>query len=132
MQMTLFYCLFISSLQLLINSISRISSYHKLLIYTKKTVILKFNEVWHIDDTHTKVIFQWWFLARKKLQVLGLLLRCKTVFSRCFVFLSRKFYSIDIDTFYALFRSFCTSFYGSDLWMDKSNRNGNFKELGIA
>ena len=58
--------------------------------------------------------------------------RCNLSFKRSFGFLFRKFYSISVDVFYSLFTSYCTSFYASELWVDKKKCSRNFKNLSIS
>ena len=41
-------------------------------------------------------------------------------FNKSFGILFRKFYSLDIEPFYSLFSSYCTSFYGSELWVGRT------------
>ena len=42
-------------------------------------------------------------------------------FNKSFGFLFRKFYSLDIEPFYfSLFLIYCTSFYGSELWVGRT------------
>ena len=53
-------------------------------------------------------------------------------FKRSFGFLFRKFNYISIDVFYSLFGSFCSSFYGSELWVNRKNCSRHFKSISVA
>jgi hypothetical protein len=57
---------------------------------------------------------------------------CNLAFNRSFDFLFRKFYSVNIDVFYSLFHSFCSSFYGAELWINRSKCSRNFKQLSVS
>ena len=58
--------------------------------------------------------------------------RCNLSFKRSFGFLFRKFNYLSIDVFYSLFGSFCSSFYGSELWVNRKNCSRNFKSMSVA
>ena len=45
--------------------------------------------------------------------------RAMSAFNRRFGILFRKFYALDVEPFNNLFQSFCTSFYGADLWVNR-------------
>ena len=47
--------------------------------------------------------------------------------NRNFGFLHRKFYSVDIEIFYSLFNSYCSSFYASELWENRTKCSRNLK-----
>ena len=53
-------------------------------------------------------------------------------FKRNFVFLLRKFYSVDIEFFYSLFNSYCSSFYASERWVNRTKCSRNFKALSVS
>ena len=46
--------------------------------------------------------------------------KCLSAFNRSFVFLYRKFYSVNIEILFSLFLPFCSSFYGAELWFYRS------------
>ena len=52
--------------------------------------------------------------------------------NRSFVFLFRKFNSVSIEIFYKLFSIYCTSFYGSELWLDRSKCKYNFNKAAVS
>ena len=58
--------------------------------------------------------------------------RLNLSFIRYFVFLLRKFYSVDIEIFYSLFNSYCLSVYASDLWVNRAKGSRNFKALSVS
>ena len=58
--------------------------------------------------------------------------RCKLSFKRSFGFLFRKFYSANLEVFYSLFNSFCSSFYASELRVNRAKCSRNFKDLSIV
>ena len=45
--------------------------------------------------------------------------RCRATFNKSFGFLFRRFRSVDLEILYSLFNSFCTSFYGCVLWLNR-------------
>ena len=58
--------------------------------------------------------------------------RCSKSFNRSAGILLRKFCYTDPDILFFLFNSYCTSFYGSELWTMKSGCNTILKEFSIA
>ena len=58
--------------------------------------------------------------------------RCNLPFKRSFGFLFRKLHSVHIDVFYSLFNSFCSSFYASELWVDRNKYSHSFKDLSMG
>ena len=58
--------------------------------------------------------------------------RCNISFNKSFAFLFRKFYSVNIDVFYSLFQSYCSSFYGAELWINRKRCLGNFKQCSVS
>ena len=46
--------------------------------------------------------------------------RLNLSYKRNFGFLLRKFFSVDIEIFYALFNSHCSSLYTSELWVNRT------------
>ena len=58
--------------------------------------------------------------------------RCNTAFNRSFGFLFRKFSSVDTDILFSLFNSFCSSFYGAELWIDRRKASVAFKHLSVS
>ena len=58
--------------------------------------------------------------------------RSMCYFNKSFGILIRKFYSLDIEPFYSLFLSYCTSFYGSELWVGRKMSLNAFKRLSVS
>ena len=52
--------------------------------------------------------------------------RAMSAFNKSFGILFRKFYAFDVEPFLNLFQSFCTSFYGADLWVNRKKSNNVF------
>ena len=134
----------LSSLQFLINQMSELLDTHVLRVNVIKTVAMIFNK--NINRVNKEVNI---FYKDSRLDVvnnfkyLGCLLksdlcedfdiyRCKLSFKSSFGFLFRKFYSVNLEVFYSLFNLFCSSFYGSELWVNRAKCSRNFKDLSIA
>ena len=49
------------------------------------------------------------------------ILKGMSSFNKSFGFIFRKLYSLGPGIFYSLFLSFCSSFYGSELWFTDSS-----------
>ena len=58
--------------------------------------------------------------------------RLNLSFKRNFGFLLRKFYSVDIEMFYSFFNSNCSSFYASELGVNRTKCSRNFKALTVS
>ena len=58
--------------------------------------------------------------------------RAMSAFNKSFGILFRKFYALDVEPFYNLFQSFCTSFYGADLWVNRKKSFNVFKKLSVS
>ena len=58
--------------------------------------------------------------------------RCNVSFTRSFGFLFRKFNSVNVENFYSLFESYCNSFYGAELWLDRKKCLKSFKQCGVS
>ena len=58
--------------------------------------------------------------------------RCCKVFNKSAGFLLRKFYYTDPNVQFFLFNSYCTSFYGCELWTWKKNCSFILKELSVC
>ena len=59
-------------------------------------------------------------------------MRAMSAFNKSFGILFRKFYALDVEPFYNLFQSFCTSFYGADLWVNRKKSLNVFKKLSVS
>ena len=117
---------------------------HELFINVNKTVVMIFNNKVSRINKQVKLFFNDSVLeVVTDFKYLGCYLtpnlcenldmdRCNLSFKRSFGFLFRKFYSISVDVFYSLFTSYCTSFYASELWVDKKKCSRNFKNLSIS
>ena len=53
-------------------------------------------------------------------------------FNKSFGFLFRKFYSLEPGIFYSLFLSFCSFFYGSELWFYRFKSRESFNNLAVS
>ena len=60
------------------------------------------------------------------------ILKCLSAFNRSFVFLYRKFYSVNIEILFSLFLSFCSSFYGAELWFYRSKCKEAFNKMAVS
>ena len=58
--------------------------------------------------------------------------RCNVSFTRSFGFLFRKFNSVNVEVFYSLFESYCNSFYGAELWLDRKKCLKSFKQCVVS
>ena len=58
--------------------------------------------------------------------------RCMKFFNKNFASFYRHFSSVDIEVLLPLFFTFCSSFYGSELWDDRSKCVASFKQLGVS
>ena len=53
-------------------------------------------------------------------------------FNRSSGFLLRKFNSTDTNILFSLFNSYCSSFYGCELWTAKNKCKSILKEFGVS
>ena len=58
--------------------------------------------------------------------------RCMKSFNKSFASFYRHISSVDIEVLLPLFFTFCSSFYGSELWADRSKCIASFKQLGLS
>ena len=58
--------------------------------------------------------------------------RCVNSFNKWFVFLFKKFNEVDVTTFYQLFFSYCTSFYGAEIWYESDKFKKDFKKISVC
>ena len=58
--------------------------------------------------------------------------RAMLAFNKSFGIFFRKFYALDVEPFLNLFQSFCTSFYGADLWVNRIKSLNVFKKLSVS
>ena len=136
----------VKSLQFLIDKISELFNDHLLTINVNKTVVIIFKR----KSPLSRNIRLYFIFNGEKLNVvnkckyLGCIItsdmkdsydidRCNISFNKSFGFLFilfRKFYSVNIDVFYSLFQSYCSSFYGAELWIDRKRCLGNLKQCG--
>lgn len=132
------------ALQYLINEISTLIHEHKLILNVEKTVIMNFKKRVKYVSGCLKFYYRDFLLkVVDEVKYLGCILssnlqddldidRSKLSFNRTFGFLFRKFNSVSPDVFYSLFKSYCTDFYGSALWIDRKKCSNNFKNLAIS
>ena len=59
------------------------------------------------------------------------ILKCESVFLKQFYSLFKRFYHIDSNILFFLFKAHCLSFYGSVLWLDLKGCVNDFKSLSI-
>ena len=133
-----------SSLQFLINKMSFLLDGHKLCINTNKTVAMVFNKRLSRINKNIRIFYRETVLSIvDSFKYLGCFLtpnlcedleidRGNLSFKRSFGFLFRKFNYLSIDVFYSLFGSFCSSFYGSELWVNRKNCSRNFKSMSVV
>ena len=55
-----------------------------------------------------------------------------SAFNKSFGILFRKFYALNVEPFFNLFQSFCTSFYGANLWVNRKKFLNVFKNLSVS
>ena len=133
-----------SGLQKLLNSIKVLINEANLIINLNKTVVLIFRR------RSTEVFRNLCFLLQgRKLEIvdnvkyLGCELfydlnenrdieRCMKSFNKSFASFYRHFSSVHIEVLLPLFFTFCTSFYGSELWADRSKCIASFKQLVVS
>ena len=130
-----------SGLQRLLNTISTLFIDCKMIINVDKTVSMLFdrknnrannNLNFYIDGNVLYNFKYFGCVLTKNLCEAPDMERCATAFNRSFGFLFRKFNSVNIDVFNKLFQSFCTSFYGSELWVDRKICLFAFKHLAVS
>ena len=114
----------LSSFQFLINQMSELLDTHGLRVNVIKTVAMIFNKNINRVNKEVNIVYKDSRLdVVNNFMYLRCLLksdlcedfdidRCKLSFKRSFGFLFRKFYSVNLEVFYSLFNSFCSSFYG--------------------
>ena len=134
----------VKSLQFLIDKISELFNDHLLTINVNKTVVIVFKRKSPSLSGNIRLYFNGEKLnVVNKCKYLGCILtsdlkdcydmdRCNISFNKSFGFLFRKFYSVNIDVFYSLFQSYCSSFYGAELWIDRKRCLGNFKQCSVS
>ena len=119
------------SLQFLIDKISELLTISGLILNSDKTVILIFRKTKDIlneninftcNENTLKIVDSFKYLG----------FVCNFSFNKSFGFLFRKFCSVDVDVFYSLFRSYCTSFYGCELWTNRKRTSKNFKQMSVG
>ena len=57
--------------------------------------------------------------------------RCVKSFNKSFASFYRHFSSVNIEQLLPLFFTLCSSFYGSELWVDRSKFIAKFKQLSV-
>ena len=56
--------------------------------------------------------------------------RCRAACNKSFGFLFRIFRSVDLEILHSPFNSFCTSFYGCELWLNR--KKCSFKQVSVS
>ena len=131
-------------MQFLIDKISELLTIRGLILNSDKTVIMAFRKTKDIlneninftyNENTLKIVVSFKYLGFVLTTDLSVELdmgKCNVSFNKSFGFLFRKFCSVDVDAFYSLFRSYCTSFYGCELWTDRKRTSKNFKQMSVG
>ena len=113
-------------MQFLIDKISELLTISGLILNSDKTVIMIFRKTKDIlngninfscNENTLKIVDSFKYLGFVLTTDLSVELdmdKCNFSFNKSFGFLFRKICSVDVDVFYSLFRSYCTSFYGCE------------------
>ena len=132
-------------MQFLIDKISELLTIRGLILNSDKTVIMVFRKTKDIlneninftcNENALKIVDSFKYLGFVLTTDLSVELdmdKCNVSFNKSFGFLFRKFCSVNVDVFYSLFRSYCTSFYGCELWTNrKRTSKNNFKQMYVG
>ena len=131
-------------LRILLNVINDCINDHKLLINVIKTKVMVFknkrkyvfNDLsFYLNGTILENVSSFKYLG----YILNFdlddsldILKGLSSFNKSFGFLFRKFYSLEPRIFYSLFLSFCSSFYGSELWFYRFKCRESFNKLAVS
>ena len=133
----------IYGLQQLLNKTETLLNNAKLVLNVDKTVAMVFRPR-PVSDTHIRFFINDNIInIVDSVKYLGCILsknfndsldidRSYKAFNKSAGFLIRKFYYADIDVLYYLFNSYCTSFYGSELWTFRNKCKPIFKEFSVS
>ena len=105
------------------------------MIFSKSSNVLLNNLVFNINNNVLTNVKEYKYLGTIISSDLSERLdmdRCNNVFNKSFGFLFRKFSSVDTDVLFSLFNSFCTSFYGSELWINRKKATAAFKHVSVS
>ena len=131
-------------LQFLIDKINECLTDHKMTINLSKTVVMIFKRGSQNVANNLSFVLNGLKLDRvTEYKYLGSILssdmsetldmeKCMNAFNKSFGFLFRKFQSVNPSIFYSLFISFCASFYGSELWVDRDKARCTFRKLSVC
>ena len=134
----------VKSLQLLIDKMHELLDGHNLKINVGKTAVIIFGKNRALTSGNVSLFFNGTRLnVLNSVKYLGCVLtsdlndsldidRCNVSFTRSFGFLFRKFNSVNVEVFYSLFESYCNSFYGAELWLDRKKCLKSFKQCGVS
>ena len=115
-------------LQQLLDRIVILVEQNDLLINADKTKIMVFRP----GGKHIEVVYTYKYLGcvlSSDLCNVKDMERCRAAFNKSFGFLFRRFRSVDFEMLYSLFISFCTSFYGCELWLNRKKFSSSFKQV---
>ena len=131
-------------LRILLNVINDCINDHKLLINVIKTKVMVFrnkrkyvfNDLsFYLNGTILENVSSFKYLGcilNFDLDDSLDILKGLSSFNKSFGFLFRKFYSLEPGIFYSLFSSFCSSFYGSELWFYRFKCRESFNKLAVS
>lgn len=130
-------------LQVLIDKMASELDILGLKVNSDKTVCMSFNKS-NKDFSHLKLYFKGTLLRNvKEFNYLGIILmtnlcnkndiiKCRNNFYKNFNSIIRKFPKADTFVKLQLFKSYCTSFYGSSLWYDIKGANDTFHQFSVG
>ena len=133
----------LAGLQQMLNKFMVLIKEHEFVVNVDKTCFMIFNNklkvdcspLLNIDDKNLNRVFSFKYLGcilTENMCEASDMEKCMAAFNKSFGVLFRKFYSLDIEPFFSLFQSFCTSFYGAELWVNRLRANANFKKLSVS
>lgn len=71
-------------------------------------------------------------ILRDDMKIFSDIIRVNKSFLRQFFGMYNQFYYLNVDSLSFLFRSYCSSFYGSELWYDMFGSKEEFRRCGVA
>ena len=89
----------------------------------------------YIDGVVIKIVDKHKYLGfyiNKNLNNFDDIEKCEKTFYKQFYSVFRKFYGVDPNILTFLFKSYCTSFYGAELWHDVRGCSQIIKQFGIG
>ena len=129
-------------LQTLLESINFSLSEHELIVNADETAVMVFSTgkysnllKFYLADTVLNIVEDYKYLGvnlKSNLNEGSDMERCVNSFDKSFGFLFRKFNEVDVTTFYQLFLSYCTSFYGAEIWYERDRFKKDFKKISVS